>query len=176
MLHQCLPLDKKRHSLGTRSRIKQQPKVFHVELLNSCQCFRVLGTGAQHWSKCQHGFPACWWHRTCDCCWFRCHQQSSSARPHSGGALSPLWFFSCDLVDSLDDHLEDEGNLLTAAGLCPQHIWFCLCQLSHMALDGSWDCHKLPNCVEAFIKAKFPNVESNKVCIGHYEAEEQEAM
>ena len=37
MLHQCLSFHKKqRHSAGTPFGIKQQPKVFHVKLLNSC--------------------------------------------------------------------------------------------------------------------------------------------
>ena len=89
--------------------------------------------------------------------------------PHCGS-------FPCDLVDGLDDCLEDEGNSLAAAGSCPWHICFCFHHLSHVVLDGSGDHCKLPNSMKAFVKAKFPNMELNKACIGHCEAEEQEAI
>ena len=43
----------------------------------------------------------------------------------------------------------------------------------YSALRVLWLIFKVPNCVEGFIKAKFPNVPSNKAYIGHYKAEEQ---
>ena len=80
------------------------------------------------------------------------------------------------LIEEHNDEQVHHGNRLAVNGETPCTFRFVLHWLGHHLIDGVSQCKKLPDCVEAFIKDKCPNLNPSEAHAGHCEDDKKDAV